>query len=944
MRTNTTYATIQQAVDAAIGGDTINVSPGTYAPFGWIGKNNLTVKSTGGPDVTLVTGSHAVIGGNWYFTGVYVGESNDARIEGFDVSCSGGNGIWVYGGSYPKESPRATIKNNVAHNCHDQGITLARAPNSLIENNKVYGNSFGGGDGMGIWISSSSTGTIVRGNEVYNNNNGSLWCAGIYASNDVMIEDNDIYGNVIGIRVMASGVQAHSNNIHGNTKYGVYSGGTYTVNAEYNWWGDVLGPGNEPGSTGNSVYGNVDYTPWLTQPIPEPVMPVMWGTGSPDWVYGTSGPSPVIFKFDTSTGVISKTLSFETSNWMQISGLADSGLYLYASHNIYDTAAGLKTHDFKIAKINRTTGAVISDTSISGFLGQTYSQVNALDFVNGKLYAVENATSGSTIRGYALEIALNANGDVIGATKGAYVGPYPDCGLDFYNGTWYATSWGYPGGGSQEGSLVYTSTDIMNTAFTQVGAGVTGIGMIDGLEFDNAGNLFGVSWYGADYSAMSVYGINTGTWIATSLYDLSSQLPISIISLDGLSEVVANVLKLNVYTDPEYMKPGEKVAIDMSALNLAQRVFGCQAVLNFSSAYFNANPTGPNAPIVAAGGGIWNELIYSIWDTGGDLDVAVGVDINSPVGTKADGTVAKFTLTAEANEGTTKMVFRTDGNDVNSTFFSDANAQAVYPGSKINSQTIVIDGTAPTASFTATQNTLNVKTGSSSATTPVTIQGTVEITVNASDAPAGLKATNPVTVTIEGGVAVGAVSEPTPGVFTCAAVIETTTTNGSHKITVTVTDKADNVTTLTDWIYVNKNKITGQVQLEGFVGGTRAVSFSINGTAPVAKTLTFTGDTAPYVLTDVPDVVTTLSAKTAWNLRQRLSFSLDTDGQATDKNFTLLGGDLNGSNTTNILDYAILKANYLTANPVADITGNGMVNTLDYAILQKNFFKAGDVQ
>ncbi len=266
----------------------------------------------------------------------------------------------------------------------------------------------------------------------------------------------------------------------------------------------------------------------------------MWGTGSPDWSYGTSGPSPVIFQFDTSTGAINKTLDFGTSNgnFMWISGIADSGQYIYASHNIYDTAKSSYTHDFRIAKIDRNTGAVISDTSISGFLGQTYSQVNALDFVNGKLYAVENATSGSSIRGYALEVQLDVtSGDVIGAVKGAYVGDYPDCGLDYYNGTWYATSWGYPGGGSKEGSLVYTSPDIMNTAFTQFGPGVTGMGMIDGLEFDDAGNLFGVSWYGYDYSAMSVYGINTSTWAASPLYDLSSQLPSTIISLDGLSEV-----------------------------------------------------------------------------------------------------------------------------------------------------------------------------------------------------------------------------------------------------------------------------------------------------------------------------------------------------------------------------------------------------------------------
>jgi len=273
---------------------------------------------------------------------------------------------------------------------------------------------------------------------------------------------------------------------------------------------------------------------------------LMWGTGSPDWQYAASGPSPVVFLFDTSTGSILKTLSFESSDWMWTSGVADNGEYLYVSHNIYDTSASLNTHDFAVAKVDRSTGQVLSDTRISGYLGQTYSQINALDFHDGKLYAVENATSGSTLRGYALEVGLNASGDVVSATQGAYVGPYPDCGLDYHGGTWYATSWGYAPDG-KEGSLVYTSPDIMSTAFTQIGtgnSGVSGIGMIDGLEFDAAGNLFAVSWYGYNYSATGVYGIDTGAWTASQLYDLSSQLPDTITQLNGLSDVVPEPLTM----------------------------------------------------------------------------------------------------------------------------------------------------------------------------------------------------------------------------------------------------------------------------------------------------------------------------------------------------------------------------------------------------------------
>ena len=41
----------------------------------------------------------------------------------------------------------------------------------------------------------------------------------------------------------------------------------------------------------------------------------LWGTGSPGGNWSDdSGPSPVIFKFNTSTGVISTTFSFEDYN------------------------------------------------------------------------------------------------------------------------------------------------------------------------------------------------------------------------------------------------------------------------------------------------------------------------------------------------------------------------------------------------------------------------------------------------------------------------------------------------------------------------------------------------------------------------------------------------------------------------------------------------------
>jgi hypothetical protein len=245
---------------------------------------------------------------------------------------------------------------------------------------------------------------------------------------------------------------------------------------------------------------------------------LFWGDGSPNYNSGNTGPA--LFQLDTATGTVGKTYTYSSWNWIMDVEYAPGGI-LYVSHNT--TAV---TDNMKIAKVDAATGTVLSDTSIAGFLGQTKSQVNALEFVNGKLYGVENATSGSTIRGYALEIGLDGSGDPIFATKGAYVGGAPDGALAYKDGIWYASDWK-----SNTSSWIKTTTDIMNTNFT-AGVGTSPVGLFAGWDFDKTGNLLGVNWNG-DFK---VYQINLTTGVAASLgYDIKSQLPSQITMLGGLT-------------------------------------------------------------------------------------------------------------------------------------------------------------------------------------------------------------------------------------------------------------------------------------------------------------------------------------------------------------------------------------------------------------------------
>ncbi|MCA9975701.1 MAG: hypothetical protein KC413_08115, partial [Anaerolineales bacterium] len=88
-------------------------------------------------------------------------------------------------------------------------------------------------------------GTLTATCSVFTNNQG----IGVFVDSDnnpsVLLDNNDIVGNMIA---------------------GVQTTNTIPVDARYNWWGADDGPGgNGPGS-GDAVFGNANYTPWLTAP------------------------------------------------------------------------------------------------------------------------------------------------------------------------------------------------------------------------------------------------------------------------------------------------------------------------------------------------------------------------------------------------------------------------------------------------------------------------------------------------------------------------------------------------------------------------------------------------------------------------------------------------------------------------------------------------------
>ncbi|GMU20281.1 MAG: hypothetical protein AMXMBFR13_03780 [Phycisphaerae bacterium] len=240
-------------------------------------------------------------------------------------------------------------------------------------------------------------------------------------------------------------------------------------------------------------------------------------------------------------------------------------------------------------------------------------------------------------------------------------------------------------------------------------------------------------------------------------------------------------------------------------------------------------------------------------------------------------------------------------------------------------------------------------------------QGVVDISVAVIDVGcAGV--TTPPTVTVAG-IGTATFVTGVGNTYHYSVAVTSTTANGPHAITVDAADALGNAAQSTStMLCVNKNQITGTVEFDTFssvsYNVTRDVVFKATdagGTVLATWTVpvTFTNAGPPglasggYTLTHVPANTASLSAKTAWHLRRKLTVTLDADGQGIGA-FTrttgkdLRGGDIRQDNTVNILDYSTLKNNWNSTNAAADINGDGYVGLLDYSLMKSNWFRMGD--
>ncbi len=208
------YATIQEAIDAAVDGDVIVVAQGVYRENIDFRGKNIVLRSTD-PDDPAVVSETIIDGGD---SGTVVsfrsGEGEGAVLSGFSVTR--GSGILISGGSTPLIE-KCIIEDNTAE--FGAGIAIFDSSPSIIGNTIIGNSGFLGG---GLFIEESSP--LIEGNTIAGNR-AEMGSGMVIISNSAPTVIDNIIADNTAVRLGGGMVVAVNSRptIQGNTIAGNYA-------------------------------------------------------------------------------------------------------------------------------------------------------------------------------------------------------------------------------------------------------------------------------------------------------------------------------------------------------------------------------------------------------------------------------------------------------------------------------------------------------------------------------------------------------------------------------------------------------------------------------------------------------------------------------------------------------------------------------------------------
>jgi hypothetical protein len=317
----TACLTIQGAIGKAIGGETINVAPGTYTEVGQIVINkNLNIVGASSATTIIKPGSDTGTADDargWFvinsgvtfnlsnltfdgspkkvFIGLlYNGSGNidQVVVTSIQYEPSGpaynGRGIAVYGGTSVVNVTNSTFTNIGRIGIHYRNVGAT----GTFKGNTLVGRGLGNWLDYGVEVGAGASATIANNTLTGYRGFVNPWTSAAILVTDyygtgtkATITGNTLTDSTAGIVVGydepdASEVVAQYNSIFGNDTGIGTNGSNVHVDARYNWWGSALGP---------VLPNNVAESPAVTDPFQTSLQHEVGETGAMDTTVTANG-------------------------------------------------------------------------------------------------------------------------------------------------------------------------------------------------------------------------------------------------------------------------------------------------------------------------------------------------------------------------------------------------------------------------------------------------------------------------------------------------------------------------------------------------------------------------------------------------------------------------------------------------------------------------------